>query len=1125
MTSSSQSCNCDVFLSFRGEDTRKTFVDHLYSALADRKVHTYKDDEKLPRGESIRPSLFKAIKESQIAVIIFSKNYADSSWCLEELAYIMKCKNKRGLFVMPIFYDVVPSEVRKQQGEFGRGFGKQEVENVNKIESWRKALVDASEIAGWEPKNIANGHEAKVIKEIVDTISDKLFSVNSCVDEDLVGMSTRLQQLEDQLDIGSGGVLMVGIWGVGGGGKTTLASSLCMKISRHFQGHCIIDNIREESSKHGLKRLQEKFLSTLLKTEMKLQSVEEGKHMIRSRLNHSNVLILLDDVDDCKQLDTLVGSRNWFGSGSRVIITTRDEHLLRTHKVDLVCPVMLLSHDEAIMLFNKHAYNKSEPINHYDRLSLRVISYAAGLPLALKVLGSFLYDKNEKEWLSSLSRLKDIPEMEIVEMLKISYDGLKTVEKELFLDIACFFRGKSIKSTDDRSDDATEIFEACGYHPDIGIKVLRQKALITVVDGRFDMHDLVQEMGHYIVRGERPNNPETHSRVWKDEEIENLCLGDGIMANDKVEVIRHVHDFPPIAHLPLFFKIVSSMKKLRWLSLNLYRHDENAKGPNFLSNELQYIRWYYYPRTPFPDNFQPMKLVVLKLCHSLQKQLWKGYKHLPQLKVLQLQHMENLLSTPNFDGLPCLQKLTLYECEELKEIHQSLGKHTNLEDVDVSFCRKLRMFPTIVHMGKLETLEITYCHRSLEFPEIKSNMESLVNLYVGNMRVDALLSSIGDKCSNLISLNLIDCFYLKNKEVNFYGLKHLEEFKIHGSNRLKKKLDHVWISWLIDCYRSQLSKFLLRLVLPQLTHSLRKLDLHGCRLKDGEIPSDIGDLFNLQELDLGRNDFTRLDFSLSQLTRLKILTLTCCKWLVELPKLPSHIVILRADYCRSLTTLGDFYTNCKWLCQVSLSRGGVVIDGSRLLQSMRAMFEGNALRTHSMILNLEGLEIAKGFTPPLVRGSRCRLELPENWSNDFSGFLMCAVGAYEDSYWCHLINMEQVPMGNKSEEDVVWEASDNDKRTLVWYVSFASFRHTIWWNSGYTGVLFTLEHAGRSFSGFGVKLVERKSGIGLSDTLTTQEEYEFSNYAPNFNIVRDSQNVLKIAFPSKYEPGAELYAL
>ncbi|KAM0034995.1 putative TIR domain-containing protein [Helianthus debilis subsp. tardiflorus] len=167
--------NYDVFLSFRGEDTRKTFVDYLYSTLEDRLISTYKDDVALPRGDSIRPSLFKAIEGSRIAVIIFSEKYADSSWCLDELAHIMKCREERKLIVMPVFYCVDPSEVRKQKGKFEEAFAKHKIENNNKVESWRDALVRATEIAGWEPKNIANG----VLEGFSDPGAQTLHSVFS----------------------------------------------------------------------------------------------------------------------------------------------------------------------------------------------------------------------------------------------------------------------------------------------------------------------------------------------------------------------------------------------------------------------------------------------------------------------------------------------------------------------------------------------------------------------------------------------------------------------------------------------------------------------------------------------------------------------------------------------------------------------------------------------------------------------------------------------------------------------------------------------------------------------------------------------------------------------------------
>ncbi|GJW49378.1 Toll/interleukin-1 receptor domain-containing protein [Tanacetum coccineum] len=156
-SSSSGSYVYDVFLSFRGEDTRKTFVDHLYSALEQRHIRTYKDDVTLPRGESVGPALLKAIQESRHAVIIFSKNYANSSWCLDELVHIMKCRAENGQIVMPVFYNVDPLDVRKQKRDFGEAFSKQVAENTTRAELWRKELVAASNISGWEPKNIANG--------------------------------------------------------------------------------------------------------------------------------------------------------------------------------------------------------------------------------------------------------------------------------------------------------------------------------------------------------------------------------------------------------------------------------------------------------------------------------------------------------------------------------------------------------------------------------------------------------------------------------------------------------------------------------------------------------------------------------------------------------------------------------------------------------------------------------------------------------------------------------------------------------------------------------------------------------------------------------------------------------
>ncbi|KAJ0954903.1 putative TIR domain-containing protein [Helianthus annuus] len=109
----------DVFLSFSGEDTRKTFVDHLYAALDQHGIPTFKDDERLQKGKKIDDELLRSIEDSRFYIIVFSKRYASSSWCLNELLKIMECHNTNELTAFPVFYDVEPSEVRKQTGSVG----------------------------------------------------------------------------------------------------------------------------------------------------------------------------------------------------------------------------------------------------------------------------------------------------------------------------------------------------------------------------------------------------------------------------------------------------------------------------------------------------------------------------------------------------------------------------------------------------------------------------------------------------------------------------------------------------------------------------------------------------------------------------------------------------------------------------------------------------------------------------------------------------------------------------------------------------------------------------------------------------------------------------------------------
>ncbi|KAM7470260.1 hypothetical protein LguiA_008443 [Lonicera macranthoides] len=159
----------DVFLSFRGEDTRKNFTDHLYTALVQAGYCTFRDDDEIERGESLKPELDKAIKASSISIIVFSKNYAFSPWCLDELVMILECMRTSRHVVLPVFYDVCPSEIRKQKRRTGEAFNKyvaqyeaqidhgRKMELMEKVKRWKEALEEVADLAGMELKNQADG--------------------------------------------------------------------------------------------------------------------------------------------------------------------------------------------------------------------------------------------------------------------------------------------------------------------------------------------------------------------------------------------------------------------------------------------------------------------------------------------------------------------------------------------------------------------------------------------------------------------------------------------------------------------------------------------------------------------------------------------------------------------------------------------------------------------------------------------------------------------------------------------------------------------------------------------------------------------------------------------------------
>ncbi|XP_059428993.1 TMV resistance protein N-like [Corylus avellana] len=509
----------------------------------------------------------------------------------------------------------------------------------------------------------------------------------------LVGIESRAEEIMSKLCIGLDDVCFLGIHGMGGIGKTTLSKFIYERVSHQFEASCFITSIREETrTDYDLFYLQKQLISEILMDrEINIWNSYGATRVIANRLRNKKVLIVLDDVDGEKQLKALAESHDWFGQGSRIIITRRDRHLLNRF-VDITYDVKVLNVVEALQLFSLKAFKKPRPEENYVQLSMDIVNYAQGLPLALEVFGSLLFGRTMDEWKSAKDLLKENPNAEILDKLKISYDGLEDLQQKLFLDIACFFNGAFI-------EDIKYKLECFGYYPDFNMKVLVDKSLITMSEGIFvdknliimkgrmlQMHDLLRKMGKKIVRCESAKEePGECSRLWCNKDVIHVLKNDS--GTDAVRGIvlklplqkeerLNVEAFAKMKQLQMLqishTNIVSRFSKARNdLLTNLEWHGDPS---NFmLSNELCVIEWWVYPLESLPASFQSNKLVELIMPYSSIKQLWDGRKSFDKLKHIDLSHSLNLIKTPDLSGVPNLEKLKLSYCTNLSKVRRSIG--------------------------------------------------------------------------------------------------------------------------------------------------------------------------------------------------------------------------------------------------------------------------------------------------------------------------------------------------------------------------------------------------------------------------------------------------------------------
>ncbi|XP_049389419.1 TMV resistance protein N-like [Solanum stenotomum] len=985
----------DVFLSFRGEDTRDTIAGYLYERLTRRGIITFQDNKRLEHGDSIPKELSKAIKDSQVALVIFSKNYATSRWCLDELVKIMECANEENeKTIIPVFYGVDATDVRYQSKSFAETFAKHELkykdddEGMQKVQRWRTALTVAANLKGYV---FPNGVESDCIERIVDDISSKC-KTSVSYSHKVVGIDTQIEKVESLLEMEIDDVRIVWICGMGGVGKTTIANAIYNKLSSSkFKDACFLEDIKE--NKHRMYSLQNILLSKLLgEKENCVNNKEEGRSLMARRFQFKKVLLVLDDIDHRDQLDYLAGDLCWFGKGSRIIATTRDKRLIRNsvlHEVET-----LLDRD-AIKLFNQYAFMENVPDECFENLTLEIVSHAKGHPLALKVWGSLLYKKDIIVWRSALDRIRENSGSEIIENLKISYDGLEPNEQEIFLDIACFFRGKE-------KEKVMQILESCDFPAEYGLSVLIDKSLVFISDhNKIQMHDLIQDMGQYIVKMQK--HPGERSRLWKTEDVKEVMVDyQGTMA---VEGIC----FTFIQKLCFSKEAMNNMKRLRILHICSFispidredvLHDSNCHDGSieYLPNNLCWFVWHEFPWKSLPENFEPQRLVHLDLKWSSLHDLWTERKvFLPSLQKLDLSCSKSLIQTPDFTGMPNLEYLNLRRCTSLKEVHHSLGCSKKLIELDLYHCEKLERFPR-VNVESVKSLDLVGCSSLEKFPEFLGKMKleleirmrftwirelpsSIIQhqarlrvLDLSDMKSLVALPSSVCKLKVLMKLDVSYCSKLESLPEEIGDLENLEE--LHASHTLISRPP----SSIIRLNKLKFLTFAKKesedgvyFVFPQVNeglHSLEILNLGCCNIIDGGLPEDIGCLRSLKRLYLGRNNFHHLPRSIAQLGSLRSLNLSHCKKLKQLPEFPEQLDTIYADWSKS--------SICNSLFQnISSSQHDISASDSLSLR----LFTSRTL-TIPTWFHRRGT------------GKSGLVNLPENWyvADNFLGFAICYTG-------------------------------------------------------------------------------------------------------------------------------------
>ncbi|CAN0871023.1 Disease resistance protein L6 [Linum grandiflorum] len=786
---------------------------------------------------------------------------------------------------------------------------------------WKKALEYVGKLKGWHVTE-SDGQGA-----VVDNVFSKVWSHLSrnymLATDDLVGIDCHVENMKKLLSSDFECVKVIAIHGMGGLGKTTIAKELFNEVHTQFSRHCFLEDVRETLLKpNGILALQEKIISNILHIDVKLLDANEGINIIDERIRKYKALIILDDVDIKVKFNEILGQKD-FHPGSRIVITTRDINVMKFFEDYKLYEPEGLANEFSLQLFSKHAFRQDYPPEEDVGLSMKFVEIAAGLPLALKVIGSLLFRESKSFWNAKLIQLKDISPSEVLETLRISYLELTHEEQQVFLDIACHFAGEE-------NEGHFYMWRDCDFHPEIAITTLVQRSLIKINQNYerslfatgeqesnvFRMHDHLRLLGRTIVREENFQCPWRRSRIWYNKNaLEMFTLKEGSTQLEALEV-----DVLNEEHFELNDRHFEKLSGLRYLKVT---GGELAGNFRTILPNMRWLHLLICGSVPIDLDMKNLVIFHLEFCTVTND--WRGWtriKDAHKLKSISLRYCNMLRTAPDLSECENLEEIFIEDCSSMSgELH--IGNLNRLRELHL--CRN--NITELSGLGQVINLEIL---KIVDTPSLISldGLEYLILLKQFRLESCAALNKL-PSFSNLT----------KVQELQISLCEHLPE--LYGHGRKGEPLSRL----LIDGYDK-----------PECSGSMEPLLPFLCNL---------GNLQGLEFRDTGTNSLLSRErvLDLSGLSNLHDLSMSGCKRFTE---------VIGFERLASLGTLNlaDF-TSLRKLSNLSglkkIKRFGLM--GCPQLSEVIGIEEMDSLVTAPVpdcpwsrnLPNMSGLQHFKGF--------------------------------------------------------------------------------------------------------------------------------------------------------------------